>query len=595
MTFRSLFELFDHVSDRQAHEPAYRVKRDGRWVDVSRAENRERVTDLARGLLASGLETGERVGVLSQTRLEWMQADCAVVLIGSATVGIYPSNLAEDCAYIIDHAELRFLFVEDEGQRDKIRTVRAELPRLETVIVFEGEADPSRGEITLDELISRASGVSPERIRDLGAALSEDDLAAVVYTSGTTGTPKGVMLTHGNLLFTTWSAGECMAIREGHTTLVFLPLAHVYARMIVWLCLRKGIVVAFAESIPKVADNLREVRPDFITSVPRVFEKIHERILAGVDQAPALRRRVFAWALDVGSRASRSEQNDEPVSGWLRLQRSVAESLVFSKIQDAFGGRMIFAISGAAPLNPEIARFFHACGVLILEGIGMTENTSFSNVNRIADNKFGTVGPCGPGIEMRTADDGEVLYRGANVMAGYLKDAAATAETIRDGGWLHTGDIGEIDADGFLRITDRKKDLIVTAGGKNVAPQRIERTLRASKYLSQVVAYGDKRKFISALVTLEREHVEAWAAERGVSGDPTEDPRVQELVHAEIERGNERLASFETVKKFRILPRDLSIEEGELTPTLKVKRKVVYEKFAALLNEMYGEGGVTKP
>jgi len=375
--------------------------------------------------------------------------------------------------------------------------------------------------------------------------------------------------------------------------LLFLPLAHVFARLIVCLCVRQGVIVAFAESIAEVPANLKQIRPQFIASVPRIFEKVHEKITTGVEQAGGAKQKIFDWALSVGQQVSRLRQAGKPVSGWLGLKNAIATKLVFAKIQAALGGRLVYAISGAAPLNKMIAEFFHACGILILEGIGMTENTSFSNVNQLERNKFGTVGPVGPGIEMKLAKDGEVLYRGRNLMLGYFKNAEATAETIDSEGWLHTGDIGEIDSEGFLKITDRKKDLIITAGGKNIAPQRIERTLRTSRYISQVVAYGDKRKYISALISLDPENIAEWAKQNGLGSAGAEelaaDPRVNTLIEQEVAARNGSLASFESVKRFRILPRDLSIEDGELTPTLKVKRKVVCDKYAHLLDSMYDD------
>jgi long-chain acyl-CoA synthetase len=380
-------------------------------------------------------------------------------------------------------------------------------------------------------------------------------------------------------------------LRSDFTTLLFLPMAHVFARLLVYFCLRNGITIAFAESIEKVADNLKEVRPHFIASVPRIFVKIYTKVMSGVQQAGGLKAKLFQWALHAGYEVSRMQQKKQAVPPLLAVKHALANKLVLHKIQDAFGGRLIWAVSGAAPLNKSVAEFFHACGVLILEGIGMTENSSFSNVNRYDDNKFGTVGPVGPGIEMKLAPDGEILFRGPNVMKGYFKNAAATSATIDADGWLYSGDVGEIDADGFLRITDRKKDLIITAGGKNIAPQRIEKIICTSPFISQAMAFGDRKHYVTALITLNPESISAWAEAQGIEFKNLEElarhPQIRDLIEREVNEKNKELASYESVKKIRILPKDFSIAGGELTPTLKVKRKVVTEKYRTTLEEMY--------
>jgi long-chain acyl-CoA synthetase len=589
----SLYELFRQSRAAHGDDVALRYKKDGQWADVSWAALGDTADQLTRGLLALGMKKGDRVAILSQSRLEWVLADTAIIAGGGVSVGIYPSNLGSECAYILEHSDTEILFVENREQLEKIDPVRGELPRLRKTIVIDGPGDEARGVLGWYDLMTLGEQVEEARLAERGAEIRQDDLAALVYTSGTTGTPKAVMITHGNLLFASWSAAECNPTERGWVTLLFLPLAHVFARLIVCLCLRQGVIVAFAESIAEVPQNLKEIRPQFIASVPRIFEKVHEKITTGVEQAGGAKKKVFDWALSVGRQVSLRRQSGQAVSGWLGLKYRLATKLVFAKIQAALGGRMVYAISGAAPLNKTIAEFFHACGILILEGIGMTENTSFSNVNRVDQNKFGTVGQVGPGIEMKLGADGEVLYRGPNLMLGYFKNPDATAETIDQDGWLHTGDIGEIDGDGFLKITDRKKDLIITAGGKNIAPQRIERTLRTSRYISQVVAYGDKRKYISALISLDPENITEWAKRNGLGDAGAEElarhPRVSELIEREIKERNSTLASFESVKRFRILPRDLSVEGGELTPTLKIKRKVVCDKFADLLDSMYDD------
>jgi long-chain acyl-CoA synthetase len=548
---------------------------------------------VARSLIALGVRRGDRVGIVSRTRVEWVLCDLGAVSCGGVTVGVYPSNLAADCAYIVSHSGAEVVFVENATQRDKIRERRGDLPRLRHVIVIDGQGDPSQGELDWSAFLALGAGTAEsERVRR-GEELGRADLASLVYTSGTTGVPKGVMITHGNLLFVGWSAGQALYLGQGFETLLFLPLAHVFARLMIYCCIPAGVLTTFAEDVSTVAADLQTVRPHFIASVPRVYEKIYDRVLTGVSRAGPARRALFHWALGVGREASERRQTGRPQPLGLRARHTLARRLVLHRIQDAFGGRLVWGVSGGAPLNKTIAEFFDACGVTILEGIGMTENTSFSHVNRYGSNRFGTVGQVAPGVEQRIAEDGELLTRGPNTMRGYYGEDAATAEAIDADGWLHTGDIAEIDADGFVRITDRKKDLIITSGGKNVAPQRIERILRTSTYISQAVAYGDRRKFITALVTLDADNVRAWGRGNGLAAASPEqlaaDPRIRELIAREIDERNQQLASFETVKRFHILPVDLSIEAGDLTPTLKIKRRVVYDKYRAELDALYAD------
>ncbi len=587
----SIYELFERTVSTYPDRVAYRYKQQDAWRDISWPEMRELVRSVSKSLLALGVRKGQAVNILGQTRLEWVACDFGTTCCGAVTVGIYASNLAEDCAYIVNHCDAELIFVDGRDQLEKIQSVRAEMPRLRQIVIWDGESDPARDVLSWNDFIERGREVADRLVDEAGRAIRPDDLASLVYTSGTTGLPKGAMISHGNLVFVSWTAGQMLYVEPQFVTLLFLPLAHVFARLIVYVNMRAGSTIAFAEDLTKVVENMREIRPHSVPSAPRIYEKIHERVIVGVREAGGLKQKLFEWALGVGREVSRRQQHKQPLPAWLRLRHRLADRLVLHKVRDVFGGRLVYAISGAAPLNKEIAEWFHACGVLILEGIGMTENTSFTNVNPIDANKFGTVGPAGPGIECRIAEDGEVLYRGPNVMLGYYKSPEATAETIDAEGWLHTGDIGTLDEDGYLTITDRKKDIIVTSGGKNVAPQRIERMLRACPYLSQVVVVGDKRKFISALVTLNADTVGKWASAQGITVSAPEqlarEPKVLELIGREIERCNHELASYETVKKFRVLPHDLSIEGGELTPSMKVKRKVVVDKHVALVEEMY--------
>ena len=591
MDHRSLYELTEAIVANRADKTAYRHKLDGNWTDVTWRECGGVIRRVSKALIALDVKHGDRVSILCQTRLAWVQIDYGIVNVGGVTVGIYPSNLPRDCGYIIDHSDSEIILVENTEQLEKILAVRADVPRLRQIVIIDGPGDPGNDVLSWDEFLQRGDAISDEQYHQRGKAIKPDDVGSIVYTSGTTGLPKGVMLTHRNLLFTCESARQCLYFEDDFCTLFFLPLAHVFARLVSYFCMVQGVTVAFAESFTTVGEDLKAIRPHFIPSVPRVYEKVYDKIINNAETAGGVKLKLFNWAVGVGMRESKLRQAGKPLPATLKLKHALADKLVLHKIKAALGGQLKWAVSGAAPLNKTIAEFFDACGVTILEGIGMTENTSFSNVNRLGHNKFGTVGQPGPGIEQKLAEDGEVFFRGPNVMKGYFKDPEATAETIDSDGWLHSGDIGEIDDEGFLKITDRKKDLIVTAGGKNIAPQRIERVMRTSHYIAQAVAYGDRKKFLVALVTLEPEAITEWAGQNGLENATLEelaaDPRVYELIRGEVESRNRELASFETVKKFAILPRDLTIESGEMTPSMKIKRNVVVERYGDRIEALY--------
>ena len=594
MSERSIYTLFASVCDKNPEKVAYRYKAENAWHDITWQANKTICQDISKGLMALGVNKDDKVNILSNTRPEWLQIDMATVSIGAVVVGIYASNLPEDCAYIINHSDAVILFAENQDQLDKIMQVQKELPKLKYIVLLEGNPPADANEVLRwEDFLTKGKKINDDEFVARTQEVEPGDLASIVYTSGTTGVPKGAMLTHDNLLFTSWSASESLAVQPHFETLLFLPLAHVFARIIVYLCLREGLTINFAESIEKVGENLKETRPHFFASVPRIFEKVYDKITSGAQDAGGLKLKIFNWSLATGMEASKLLQKKQSVDGLLAVKNAIANKLVFSKIQAALGGRVQWTISGAAPLNITIAEFFHACGVTILEGIGMTENTSFTNVNRYDNNKFGTVGQPGPGVEQRIAEDGEVLYRGRNVMKGYYKNPEATAAAIDSEGWLYTGDIGEIDSEGFLKITDRKKDLIITAGGKNIAPQRVEKTMRTSRYVSQVLVFGDKKKFLTAVFTLDKDQVAAWAVKHGIDYNSWQElcqsPQVRDLMQSEVQEKNKELASFETIKKIYIAPADFSIEGGELTASLKVKRKVVTEKYRDELEALYTE------
>ncbi len=593
MLEKSIYELFKKVCETNKDKVAYRYKEGTEWKPVTWGEHQETCKNISKSLMALGVGKDDKVNVLSWTRLEWIQLDIATVSIGAVIVGIYHSNLPDDCAYIINHSDAVILVVENQDQLDKIIKVRKNLPHLKHIVIIDGEPSGAEGVMTWKEFLSKGKNVKDDEFLARTKEIQPKDVASLVYTSGTTGVPKGAMITHENLVFTSWSALESVLLEPHFETLLFMPLPHVFARIIVYVCIRAAITVNIVESIEAavVVKSIKEVRPHFFVTSPRTYERAYTRITSTPQDAGGIKYKIFKWALKVGYAVSRLQQQKKPVKGLLVFKHKLANKLVFSKVQAVFGGNVVYTISGAAPLSKTLAEFFHAFGILILEGLGMTENTSFTNVNRIDNYKFGTVGPLGPEIEQKIAPDGEVLFRGKNVMLGYYKDPEETAETIDKNGWLHTGDIGQIDDDGFLRITDRKKEIIVTSGGKNVAPQRVESTMLTSRYIGQVVTYGDKKKYLTGVVTLDPDQISEWATKQGIEFSSVEElsknPKVVELINNEVQEKNESLASFETLKKVIIAPDEFSVESGEQTSTFKVKRKVVLDKYKSKLDALY--------
>jgi long-chain acyl-CoA synthetase len=600
-TPESLGLLFWDRAERFSDRIAQRVKVEGAWHDVTWGRLASEVREIALGLLALGREAGDPVGILSQTRAEWSRADFAVLTIGGVTVPVYPTYPAETLAYIVRDAGVRTLFVEDPVQLGKALGALGEMPSLDSVVLMEGAAPPQGPDRRLRvvdwaglralgrEAHARLAATLDARL----AAARPADIATIVYTSGTTGFPKGVVQTHANHLAAMRMIEQVTEVRPFDVHLLFLPLAHSFGRMESFLGVYLPLTTAFAESLERLADNLREVRPHFLCSVPRVFEKVYARILSGVESGSPVRRRLFHWALGVGRRASRAVQDGRPLPLGLRLQRAVADHLVFSKLKAALGGRLRFCVSGGAPLSPEIAEFFHAAGILILEGYGLTETCPILTSNHPGAFKFGTVGRPFPGVELRIAEDGEILARGPNVARGYHGRPEETAAVFGEDGWLRTGDVGEIDADGFLRITDRKKDLIKTSGGSYVAPQAIENLLKADPFVSQALVEGDRRPYPVALITVNADALASLARERGLDDAPATElvrhPAVVDRVRRIVDGVNAHLASYAQIKRFAVLPVDFTQDGGELTPTLKVKRREVRAKYADVIASLYQE------
>ncbi len=597
----SIAQLFaKRVHDTPDRE-AFRFPVGEDWRSMTWRQSGERVKAIAAGLLALGLQREDRVGLLSNTRLEWLLIDLGILSAGGATTTVYPSSTAEECAYILHDSETSYAFAEDSKQIDKLREHKAEMPDLEKVILLDGSPDKKDGDwvLTLAELEAKGAEVLAKDARaidDVIDGIKEDHLATLIYTSGTTGKPKGVRLLHSCWAYVADAIDQTRLWSDSDVQYLWLPMSHSFGKVCMAGHIASGSVTAIDGRIPKLVDNLAIVRPTLMAAVPRIFEKVYNRIIEKSKQGSPIKQKIFAWAISVGKEGSKLRQQGKEPSGLLALKLKLADRLVFDKIKQTFGGRVRYFISGSAPLSGEIAEFFHACGVLILEGYGLTETSAASFVNRSNKYSFGSVGMPMPGTECKLApEDGEILIKSPGVMQGYHNLPEATAETLTKDGWLRTGDIGEVDPQGFLRITDRKKDLIKTSGGKYIAPQHIEGKLKANcPYLSQVIIHGDKRNFVTALVTLDEEALMKWARDKGLTKSYVElvkGPEVKELLKPYFDEVNKSLAKYETVKQFSILPADLTVEEGELTPSLKVKRKVVEKKYAPLLDKMY-EGSI---
>jgi long-chain acyl-CoA synthetase len=594
----TLAKLFWSRVERSGERPAQQFKRGGTWHTRTWREVGDVVREVSLGLIALGHGKGDTVALLSASRAEWVQADFAIFSAGCITVPVYPSYPPDLVAYVIRDSGARTVFVEDAGQLAKVLEARDRVPQLEHIVVMSGYEAPQPPKSVLTWETLRRMGrdnadAHKSTLAERVTTSRPEDIASIVYTSGTTGPPKGVVQTHGNHIAALNASTMATPVQEGWVHLLFLPLAHSFARLESFLGVTHGLTTAFAENLDKLRDNLPETRPHFICSVPRVFEKVYAGVLATAQSGSPLKRKIFQWAVAVGRDVSRHQQRGQPVSTGLEIKRRIAHALVFSKLHARLGGRLQWAISGGAPLSRDIAEFFHAAGILLLEGYGLTETCPALTFNRPDRFKFGSVGQALPGVELKIAADGEILARGANVATrGYYKQPEATREVFEPDGWFHTGDIGRVDEDGFLFITDRKKDLIVTAGGMNIAPQNIENLLKADPFISQVMVHGDRKPYPVALITLNPDELGKFAREQGVlTSDPgalVKHPKIVERVARTVEEKNTNLQSYAKIKKFSILPGDFTLEGGELTPTLKVKRKVVSEKYRKELEALYG-------
>jgi long-chain acyl-CoA synthetase len=596
-----------------ADRVAYRYRREGDpgWAAMTWKEADQAAREIAAGLASLGVRRGDPVCLLAQTRVEWALCDAAILLAAGATVPIYASSTAEQCAFIIRDAGAKVVIVEDAAQLEKVLPLRAQMPGL-VFIHISGDAalekpDPKgRKAVVLAEVLSQVRGapapLSLGALREAGralhaadpaeldrraAALTPGDLFTIIYTSGTTGNPKGVVLTHENVAAACASACRALTLHDSDLQFLFLPLAHVLGREMLWAVVDVGAPTAFAEGLARIKDNLGDIRPTFMAGVPRIYEKFYSAVQGGATHGSPFRRRLVGWAFGVGKRHAAVRRAGGAPGGLLALQHALADRLVLSKLRARLGlDRCRFLISGGAPLAAEIAEFFHGVGLLILEGYGLTETMAAAYVNRIDRYRFGTVGPALDIVETKIAEDGEVLMRGASVFGRYHNNPAATAEAIDPQGWFHSGDIGQLE-DGFLRITDRKKDLIVTAGGKKIAPQALENAIKTrSALVSQVMVYGDKRPYCVALVTLTEEAIKRFGA--GDPGQAAASAEARAALQADLDAVNGTLASYESIKSFAILPSDFTEASGELTPSMKVKRKVVIERHRAVIDGLYG-------
>lgn len=579
------------------------------WRRVSGDEALAEVESLALGLRDLGVARGDRVALLSESRLEWPITDLAALGLGAVVVPIYPTLTAEQTRQVLENSEAKLVVVSNEVQLDKARAAAAGLAHIAGVVTM--DAKPQRpGEHLFRDLVKRGAeirGREPAAFRASAEAVQPSDLATIIYTSGTTGEPKGAMLSHRNIASNVASGLQVMPFASTDTCLSFLPLCHIFERMGgLYAMLARGVTIAYAENMDTVAANAVEVRPMLFMGVPRFYEKVRARVLENAKTLPPLRKAIFEWGLGVGLAAARAHFDRHPLGGWQRFQARIADRLVGAKIRERVGGRLRFGISGSAPLSPQVIEFFFAIGVPIYEGYGLTETSPVITLNPPGREKIGSVGPPIPGIEVRiepnadfapTAEGkpvGEILTRGPHVMMGYYRNEAATGEAIR-GGWFHTGDVGYLDAEDYLFITDRLKDLLVTAGGKKVAPQPIETELRRGRWIAEAVLLGDGRPYVVALLVPHFAELEAEAKSRGwATGSRAEwlaHPGVRALIQEEVDRVNGTLAPFQTIKRFALLERELTQEDGELTPTLKVKRRVIVKRYAAAIDALYSASG----
>jgi len=598
MEIRTLNDIYAVTSEKE-RPAALKSKKGDRWVDVSSAELRDTVRWFSTGLRCLGVKNGDRVAILSENRPEWAMADFAILCLGAVSVPVYPTLLGWQIEYILNDSGSVAVITSTDEQLHKVLEIRAHCPSVHNVITCEPSSTADGGVRTFESVVALGRDEEQQHGRakfdELRAKAQPSDLATLVYTSGTTGNPKGAMLTHGNITSNVMATLSVLPINDGVTTLSILPLSHILERTADYAYFVKGCSIAYAENVNKVADNLLEIRPHVFAAVPRLFEKMRARILDTVATAPPARRKIFNWALGIAEKRLDYLVTNRPLPLGLSIQSKIADKLVFGKILARLGGRVTFVLSGGAPLSAELAAFFVGAGLDILEGYGLTETSPVIAVNTPTKRRLGAVGPVIPGVEVKIAEDGEILTRGPHVMKGYWNNPEATAQSIDPDGWFHTGDIGDV-TDGFLRITDRKKDIIINAYGKNIAPQPLEGLLKSSPYIGTPVLIGDRRKYLAALIVPNFDKLERDASAMGVVWKDREqlvgDDKVKQIFQTEIDRFNKNLDRQEKIRRFSLLSRDFTIDDDEITPSLKVKRKVIDKKYKSLIDEMYVDEGL---
>ena len=589
----TLSQLFLNTIKSYPKDDLLLSKKEGKYVPISTEEFADRVKCFSLGLRDLGLEAGDKLIVLSENRPEWVISDIANLCLGGITVPIYTSLIPEQIKYIIDDSDAKIVVVSDQSKWQKIEAIKSELTKVTSYITCLSEAP--EGVLTFAQVLERGRKMdkqNPGLFEKMALEVKPDAIASIIYTSGTTGPPKGVMLTHSNIFSNVKTCSSILPFKDTDTVLSFLPLSHILERMAMFAYLYIGMSIGFAESIDTLGENLLEVRPHIMVNVPRVLEKIYAKVIDNVQASSSLKRKIFFWAVKVGRKYGRKKILNQPISKLLQFKRNLANKLVFSKVYAKTGGRVRFFLCGGAPLSKDIGEFFYAIGLTIIEGYGLTETSPVITANTFENLKFGTVGKPIPGVDVRIDEDGEILTKGPNVMNGYYKKEAASREVF-EGGWFHTGDIGHFDEEGFLVITDRKKDIIVTSGGKNVAPQPIEGILNLNPYISNALVIGDRRKFISALVVPDFEKLEEYAKQNNISFedhcDLVKKEEIVRFIQEQVDRSAPNLASYEKVKKIALLDKEFEIEKGEITPTLKVKRNIVEEKYKGIIDAMYRE------
>ena len=594
MENKTISQMFFNTVDKYSDKNLYYYKSDNKWIGINGREVKNTVQSLIKSLYSAGITAKDNLGILSTNSPLWAMSDYAIICSGCTTVTIYPTLIASQIKYILNDSDTKLLFTQSAEQLEKILSIRSECPNLLHIVVLDNSYSGQDEKIVnFDKFLTLGTN-SNVNIQDIVNSINPDDLLTLIYTSGTTGNPKGVMLTHNNLISNIEGIYKEMQFDDNDRFLSFLPLSHVFERMGGhFTTFSMGCAVYYAESIDTVAENLGEVSPTAVLSVPRLYEKMYSRIVEGLKTAPSVRRNLFYWAIGVGKQVLSCKANNTPISVGLKLKHSIANKLVYSKVQSRVGGALRFFISGGAPLSQEIAEFFASVNISILEGYGLTETSPVLTSNTLDNLKYGTVGKPLFNVKIKTGEGGEILAKGPNVMKGYYNNEKATNECIDSEGWFHTGDIGEFDSEGYLKITDRMKNIIVTSGGKNVAPALLENSLATSTYIEQVLVIGDKRNFISALIVPNIDSMSKYLSDKGKSVSSNQamidHPLAVELINNEVSRLMENFSNYERIKKSLLLAEPFSIEKGELTPKLSIVRKVVLKNYNEEIDKLYKE------